>query len=528
MRSAVLACLPLLLAAGPRPVLAEPPGPKQAAVKPADRPARTYPLAGSPSEAVLDYGAILALARQVDTDLRTDLAACDPSDKAALTSLHTTLYATALLRKDAAAAGQHLARVKELREDPTARLMTGLLTGPLILALQAPAAELHATYRAQMAWRLADLPFKEVQGVLDRLHKGQKAASREQILQGLRLGVDPLVKEGKLSQEAAGALLGAALNLHLLLPLREDAVACLEALFEVHKADRAAAALPPTPLGTTRLTAKGPYFGQPLPGETPVPFAPEVLKAISPWASGVTFSPDGTECFLHVGDANYGRASMYTAKCVDGTWGPLEAPPFLAGFSSSAEPSFSQDGRSLVFTGSQGRQSTDLWTVSRTATGWGTPVALPAPLNSDLNEFRGSRTLDGTFYFGSERDAPGINQVYKARKNAAGAWAVERLGAPVNALSYDGDPCVAPDGRFLITYAGRPQGYGRVDLYVSFSDGKGGWGRLINLGPQFNSPDDDFGAFLSADGKFLFFNRHTAEGDKLFWVAVSAIDKLRP
>jgi hypothetical protein len=192
------------------------------------------------------------------------------------------------------------------------------------------------------------------------------------------------------------------------------------------------------------------------------------------------------------------------------------------------EPVFSKDGNTLLFTGKKGSSTTDFWTVNRSGKTWGTAVAMPSPINSEANEFRGNFTSDGTFYFGSERSSPGINQVYKATKHATQEWLVERLGVPINAMSYDGDPCVAPDGRFLVTYAGRTGGYGGVDLYVSFSDGKGGWGTLINLGPNFNSPNDEFGACLSPNGKTLFFNRHTTQGDQLFWVAVSAIDKLKP
>jgi hypothetical protein len=153
---------------------------------------------------------------------------------------------------------------------------------------------------------------------------------------------------------------------------------------------------------------------------------------------------------------------------------------------------------------------------------------MPSPIRSEFNEFRGSVTAEGTFYFGSERSSPGINQVYKATHGRAGEWNVEKLGAPVNTLAYEGDPCVAPDGRWMVFYTARPGGYGRVDNCVAFNDGKGGWGTPINLGPAFNGPDDEFGAFLSLDGRFLFFNRHAADGDQLFWVAASAIDKLKP
>jgi len=528
MNIAPALCFALMLGGGCQAALADPPASpgKLLIEKPSDLPTHAYVIQGKPSEVAQSQVAVLALARQVEKDLMADLEAFDVRDKASLTSLHTSLYVTAMLKRDFAAAGAHLEKVRGLQENSIAKLMTGLLTGPLIQAMQIPGVDLHATFRNLLSKRLVELPFKEVEGILERMRKGQKAASKEQILGGLKAGLDPQVKDGKLTEDAAGAILGAAMNLHIILPMREDALACLEALFEAHKTDVAK----PTrmPLGTTSLSAKGLYLGQPLPGETPVPFAPEILKAVSPWVSGIAFSKDGTECFLHVGDATYSGANMYYSKCVNGAWTPLVEPSFLAGFSFSCEPVFSKDDNTLLFTAKKAGGSTDFWTVTRTTTGWGNLLAMPAPLNTDTNEFRGSFASDGAFYFGSERVSSGINQVFKATKNAGGAWETEKLGAPVNALSYDGDPCIAPDGRFLVYYAGRANGYGRVDLYVTFRDGKGGWGSPINLGPTFNGPDDEFGACLSQDGKYLFFNRHTAQGDQLFWVAVSAIDKLKP
>lgn len=527
LTAVLMATAPMGLASGSP---TEPPVSKRRVEKLSDLPVHSYRLAGKPSEAVQDPAALQSLAAQLERNVKGDLEAFEVSDPASLISLYSNLYLAAMLQGNFAMAGQHLRKVRHLQEAGPARHLTGLFAGPLIQAKLTPGQELRATYRRLLSLRLAELPFKTVMGTLDRMRKTQRAASREQLLAPLVAALDPQVKEGKLSEEALGAILGTGLNLHLLLPLQADTVACLDAYFESHRAEMAevaAAQVPQSPLGTTQVNARGAFFGQKWPGEKPVRFAPGALEAISPWVSGIAFSPDGLECFLHVGDATYSSASLYTTKCVNGVWTPVAVPTFVEGFSSASEAVFSKDGSSLTFTGTKGTGSTDFWTVRRQGEGWGKPERLPAPINSDANEFRGSLADDGSFFFGSERLSPGINQVFKATKQGQG-WTVEKLGAPINALSYDGDPCIAPDGRFLITYAGRPDGFGRVDLYVSFNDGKGGWGKLINLGPDFNSPDDEFGACLSPDGKSLFFNRHTAQGDQLFWVAVSAIDKLKP
>jgi tetratricopeptide (TPR) repeat protein len=85
------------------------------------------------------------------------------------------------------------------------------------------------------------------------------------------------------------------------------------------KADAGGKAARPV-IGTVKSPPKGAYFGQTLPGETPVRFAPEILTAISPWVEATAFSPDGTQFFV---------------------WD----------FTYSNEPVFSADGQTLMFTG---------------------------------------------------------------------------------------------------------------------------------------------------------------------------------
>ena len=268
---------------------------------------------------------------------------------------------------------------------------------------------------------------------------------------------------------------------------------------------------------------KGIYFGQALRGETPVLFAPEILKSVSVWVEATAFSPDGSLFFLAVGDSTYSSAQLYYSKCVNNVWTPFSEPVFLSGFTFSHEPVFSADRTTLTFTGRKGTGTLDLWTVRYTSQGWDTPVAMPSPINSSAKEYRCSYLSDGTIFFGSSRS--GMMQIYKAISDTSRVLTVELVGPPISTKSFEGDPCIAPDERFLIFYSAR----NRIssDLYVSFRDGNGGWGMPINLGDTFNSPDDEYGAHLSSDGQYLFFTRHASTGNSIYWVALSAIDKLR-
>ena len=269
--------------------------------------------------------------------------------------------------------------------------------------------------------------------------------------------------------------------------------------------------------------AKGAWLGQTPPGETPVAFASEIFATLSPWVESVDFSPDGKLCLVSVGNANYSESRLFYSRSVDGIWSPFKEPPFTAGFKYSTEAVFMADGKTMQFTGMKSAGNKDFWTVTYSGKGWGEPVALPAQVNSESNEFRGSYMKDGTFFFGSERS--GMMQVYRSRKDGTGALTVSLVGPPVSMGSLEGDPCVAPDGSFLVFYSCNDNK--SANLFVSFRDGTGGWGQAFRLVEGFNTSNDEYGAHLSVDGKYFFFTRHGKTDNTILWVSVSAIERLK-
>ena len=75
----------------------------------------------------------------------------------------------------------------------------------------------------------------------------------------------------------------------------------------------------------------------------------------------------------------------------------------------------------------------------------------------------------------------------------------------MNTAASEIDPFVAPDGSWLVFgAAGRPDGLGGIDLYLSVSR-DGVWSRARRLDPPLNSPATDFSPALSADGRTFFF-----------------------
>ena len=72
------------------------------------------------------------------------------------------------------------------------------------------------------------------------------------------------------------------------------------------------------PETSDQINASGPYFGQPDPGTTPRRFAQSKIPA---GAWGITFSPDGLECFItQIIDSTQ---TLLTSKETGGSWPDL-------------------------------------------------------------------------------------------------------------------------------------------------------------------------------------------------------------
>ena len=272
--------------------------------------------------------------------------------------------------------------------------------------------------------------------------------------------------------------------------------------------------------------ASGPYFGQTLPSTNPVVFAPGILSLTTRFENRIAFSPDGKECYFGVTDSSYSYNHLLcTTQDVSGVWSPQVLVPFLPS-QDKGEPLFSQDGNKLYFTSKTNGQW-NFYTADRTPQGWTNVTALPSPINSANNEFCLSQATNGTFYFGSARPGGlGGMDIYRTRQVEGQPLQVENLGSTINSSGDDGDPCIAPDERFLIFY--RLGGFGGSDLFVSFNNRKGGWTTPVNLGSRFNTSSDEFGTSLSPDGQYLFFTRQNASSGDVYWVSVAAIDNLNP
>jgi Tol biopolymer transport system component len=270
----------------------------------------------------------------------------------------------------------------------------------------------------------------------------------------------------------------------------------------------------------------GPYFGQTPPGRTPQIFAPGILSLPNRMEARIVFSPDGDECFFTVpNDFTFSNVQLYYSKCVDNVWTPQRLAPFAQPGHAYLQPFFSADGKILYFTSNQ-NGSYDIWSVGRTATGWGKPLILPTPINGFDYQAEYSQTTDGTAYVESTRPGgTGKIGLWRIQPPLPGQPSVaEHLGGSMDSGTWDSDPYVSPDGKQLFFSSGRPGGCGGADLYVTTPDGNGGWTTPVNLNaycPGINTGAIEYGPSLSPDGRYLFFVRLDPKEKQcdVWWVA---------
>lgn len=196
---------------------------------------------------------------------------------------------------------------------------------------------------------------------------------------------------------------------------------------------------------------------------------------------------------------------MLASACRDGHWSEPQPAPF-AGDGVEADPFIARDGRSLFFISSRSengvkQKELDIWRVDRSggAAGWGAPERLPEPVNSGGREWFPRLAADGWLYFGSDRPGGlGATDIYRARQKQ-GRWSIENLGPEVNSPGDEYEAEISPDGERMILMADG-------DLYLLTRDGKG-WSKRQKMGPEINTAGLEVGPAFSPSGRTFIFAR---------------------
>ena len=259
--------------------------------------------------------------------------------------------------------------------------------------------------------------------------------------------------------------------------------------------------------------ARGQYASSGVISE-PTLFAPNIIST-GDYECVPEFTPDGRTLYFVKSTPDMNFWTIVFSRLEDGKWSsPIVAP--FSGRYSDADEFITADGRRMFFISRRPVDAEispnavgklDIWVMDKAANGnWGEPRNLGQPVNSEGSEYFPTLTKDGTLYFGSGRKGGlGGIDLYRSRLVQGKYQAPENLGDAINTTFDEFEPYIAPDESFLIFMAaGRPDGLGGFDLYISYNR-DGHWTKARNLGAPINSLADELSAKITRDGKYLFW-----------------------
>jgi Tol biopolymer transport system component len=177
-------------------------------------------------------------------------------------------------------------------------------------------------------------------------------------------------------------------------------------------------------------------------------------------------------------------------------------------------PIISADGNTLIFTSNRtddpakakaNANYEDIYVSTKSASGWSTPKLISSNVNIKYNDAAASLSPDGKTLFLYYEEGEG--DIYISTLNGDQWSKPEPLNKNINTgMFWETCASVSPDGKKLYFASNRDGGFGELDLYVSTLDGKGQWGKAVNLGPVINTAENEDSPFIHHDGVTLYFS----------------------
>jgi len=258
----------------------------------------------------------------------------------------------------------------------------------------------------------------------------------------------------------------------------------------------------------------GPYLGQKPPGKIPEIFAPGIISSTGFVVFKGSFTADGNEYYFYRHALPEVIPMLFFTKVENGVW-TEPAPLPIAQGARTSHPCVSHDDKWLFFAWSfsgGGNQPSGYYASERTDSGWSAPKY--AGQGMYLTSDNSGRLYTTESVWGDQPK----HYISRITFENGRFSHYERLTINPH-YENQTHPCIAPDGSFIIFDVNVENG----SLFVSFKDEDGNWGEAIDLTRHGIKPDTR-GAYISPDGKYLFFNY----GADLWWVSAQIIEELKP
>jgi hypothetical protein len=244
------------------------------------------------------------------------------------------------------------------------------------------------------------------------------------------------------------------------------------------------------------------YLGQELPGDIPVRFA-----------QGIVSTDDDDSCFeISVS----GKEIVFTREMriyiikqdQNGVWSSPSPLPFSGG-----ETSFSKDGKKIYFNSRDhfpgAKVPLNVWVTQKLNNRWDKPFPLGEPVTSQTVHAP-TVAANGNMY------ASGIIRL----KFIDGEYQPPEKLMPAIKGSH---PFISADESFMIFDRRPSTGGNPADLFFTFRNPDDTWTDPVRLGEEINTSALETNAFVTPDGKYMFFTRKF----DVYWVKADFIGKIR-
>ncbi len=180
---------------------------------------------------------------------------------------------------------------------------------------------------------------------------------------------------------------------------------------------------------------------------------------------------------------------------------------------SEVRPALSRNSSTLAYTSIQRLYSAVF--ISRTGAKdqWIPAKNVTAEVNAEGSVFTSSLSFDGNILFFTRSELEDFN-IYMSRYDTLNRkWEpMVRLNKNINSRAAEMAAFISKDGKTLYFSSNREGGYGGFDLYKSTLNANSEWGEAVNLGPEINTMFDEDCPSLSDDEKTIFFSSNGHPG----------------
>ena len=226
-------------------------------------------------------------------------------------------------------------------------------------------------------------------------------------------------------------------------------------------------------------------------------------------------SKDGKEAFFSIQSPNQEISQLAYITKTNNEWSEPQLLPFCDSF-KYLEPFLSHDNKRLYFasdrplnSSSNEKKDFDIWYVERTneTEKWSQPINLGHPVNSELDEFYPSVSINNNLYFTMVSPyGYGKDDIYVSQWINGQYTDPVLLNENINGPGYEFNAFISENEEFIIfSKYNEEDGLGSGDLYVSKIDENGNWTKAINLGIPVNTKYMEYCPFYDEKNQMLYF-----------------------